>query len=753
MVMVLYAIGGTSAQRLEVVDDAGLVSVEWDTQPGVAYRLQGSGVLHSWSNVDGDSWLYGLGQRISYAVHSYDPGGGAGAPPIGDPPSSTHWFVITEHSARNKLLVSWGGDHAGQSLLARSDLPASLPPVLSVEVDDGAGGHYALSFFLAGGAWQDAFLTDPSLDQNNLDTDQLLELGKLTGAYSEIQNAINTGATAAQGSSVPSGGASSHYRLETSQPDSDGDGVPDATELGAHGTDPFHPDSDRDGILDGDEIAFGSDPNDPTSTPSGVDTSARIQTAVITITGDASSLTVSARLAGRQWEVVSMTGPGTQEMEVTRGVEYLFQLSLPGSGAATVDVAPKAPETEWKWHAEFGDGDLAVGGGGTSSPVGTDAPEKRLLPANIVPDDGEPGVTGDQIPSINGDEGEKHYVSPKKSAEIPNPHVVLIAENLTEEDFDANLEWEWEPMANASVDPENSTRIWVKRDAPGKTVVRLKKQEDDEVVDTMNVWVVWCEITAHPGTSEYLYLTQGGEYIASRAGIAKLPASVDDPEKYWRFSFRILPPSIITAEEKPDLEGERESPVPSEGNEDGEGEVYHVIYINAFAGSAQNKWDVSRAMQVTLDNPNLITKATLESGGEGYGNVFINQDPPKATDMVVAFPTDPVMGNDDVANLGDEDTNPYDPSNHPVLEHPVGEITSMDAPKLDFHKLWGTSGREFGQRAKFREFARVELWDEERKGATWFRISDYHGWYFTPKSVFDDPPAKWNDDGTSTGNE
>ena len=48
--------------------------------------------------------------------------------------------------------------------------------------------------------------------------------------------------------------------------DSDDDGVPDLEEAGTYSTDPRDPDTDGDGVTDLGEIAYGSDPTDPTST-------------------------------------------------------------------------------------------------------------------------------------------------------------------------------------------------------------------------------------------------------------------------------------------------------------------------------------------------------------------------------------------------------------------------------------------------------------------------------------------------------
>nr|MDJ0852344.1 hypothetical protein [Myxococcota bacterium] len=50
-------------------------------------------------------------------------------------------------------------------------------------------------------------------------------------------------------------------------PDSDGDGLDDGAEWDVWGTDPLDDDSDGDGFTDGAEVAAGSDPLDPGSTP------------------------------------------------------------------------------------------------------------------------------------------------------------------------------------------------------------------------------------------------------------------------------------------------------------------------------------------------------------------------------------------------------------------------------------------------------------------------------------------------------
>lgn len=71
-----------------------------------------------------------------------------------------------------------------------------------------------------------------------------------------------------------------------------------------------------------------------------------------------------------------------------------------------------------------------------------------LLPIRISPDDGMSGVLGDKVESCKGDGGEKHFVTPKKSADIAEDFVKLKAKGLNDAWLtpgDPNQLVEWDP--------------------------------------------------------------------------------------------------------------------------------------------------------------------------------------------------------------------------------------------------------------------------------------------------------------------
>lgn len=350
-----------------------------------------------------------------------------------------------------------------------------------------------------------------------------------------------------------------------------------------------------------------------------------------------------------------------------------------------------------------------------------------VIAADIVPDSGQSGTTGDLIASNKGASGEKHYVSPKKSNEIPDDFVVLKATGIAQDRFIELLEWD-----GGEAHPTDPMKRHVKRDRAAKTIVKIKVKQDGAEAVKMNVWVVWAITQPRVGTIKPLPDPDWFEY---RIGI--------EEDKNWRFKFTIEPAGIITDADRPALHGNADL----QKNVPGHNKPFPIDPDpNLKADTAINKWDVSRQLSVSLRNPGLITKAQLEEHFTGQWT----DGQPQNLHTPVPYPTNPVEGNDDPFTL-DEENNPYAVSNQMGLEHQIGEIASFDAPGWAVLNSWGkVADQEFVAMNNFREFARVQLWDGKRvNGNFWFRISDYGLWHHSLKAKFDLPTGKWKDNGSS----
>src|SRR6266851_2452571 len=112
-----------------------------------------------------------------------------------------------------------------------------------------------------------------------------------------------------------------------------------------------------------------------------------------------------------------------------------------------------------------------------------------LVPGRILADDNQRGVTGDLVASNLGRNGQQHYVSPKQAGNF----VVLKAVGPeASSNFAGNYAWEGDGQAVAG-SPEKRQ---IARDIPGKYQVSLRNLNTNTIVDTMNVWIVWCDMVS-----------------------------------------------------------------------------------------------------------------------------------------------------------------------------------------------------------------------------------------------------------------
>jgi hypothetical protein len=572
--------------------------------------------------------------------------------------------------------------------------------------------------------------------------------------------------------------------------DYDGDGISNWDEIHIHGTDPFNADADGDGVPDGAEIGAGTDPTDSGSAPdfwwqrttrdlqydfddyeppynTGILARNALWNAAINSTEQLSAPIPFPDLKGRLQELtfpstLSAT-EGASGLAVSEGISNL--LPNPPCYHATLNHQRHWLRTGTAWPEQYKKTvivltERTIDGVEQTPEVDT---EDVIIPANqlvsepfdvesgfvqnftgneshseqvtttpftveIEPDEGQSGTTGDVIPSNKGAVGEKHYVSPKKTTEIPDDFVVLKATGIEEDRFVELLEWE-----GGEAHPTDPMKRRVKRDAAAKTVVKIKVKQGGAEAAKMNVWVVWAIAQPRVGTVQPLPDPDWFEYRISI-----------EEDKNWRFKFTIQQPTIITDGDRPALHGAADprKKVP------GHNKPYPTDPDPQLkADTADFKWDVSRQMSISLRNPGLITKAQLEEHFTGQWT----DGQPQAVHTPVPYPQNPVEGNDDPFSA-DEENNPYAVSNQMGLEHESGEITSFDSPGWSVLNSWGSANdQEFVAMTNFREFSRVQLWDGKREnGEFWFRISNYGLWHHSLKAKFAAPPGKWNDNGSSS---
>jgi hypothetical protein len=328
------------------------------------------------------------------------------------------------------------------------------------------------------------------------------------------------------------------------------------------------------------------------------------------------------------------------------------------------------------------------------------------------------GVVGDVIPSILTTGGKGHFVSPKKTTAIPAENVVLtgLVTSAEGKTFEELYEWFVDGGSWGT-----SSTLYLPRSAADKMTVVIKKQVGGTVMAEMYVWIVWAEMASgYPVEGKGVF--DPDPHARWRIENEKDDASTRNP---FKFKWNIAPSEIFDRDQSdvPNLNDVADTQPPGASKN-------HPVQTDRPADSAEKKWDVSRKMQVTVRNPQLISKNQLM---QTIGNLADGQ--PSATAVIPwDFPKDSetggnadAAGNDD-SNSEDENDDPYsaytDPSNGASLSHSKGQVTSMDAPGFKALAHWATDdGMSYRVDINFKEFVRLEL-------KTWFRISDETEWYY-----------------------
>jgi len=358
----------------------------------------------------------------------------------------------------------------------------------------------------------------------------------------------------------------------------------------------------------------------------------------------------------------------------------------------------------------------------------------KLAPVDIAPDTSMAGVVGDVIKSATVGSVVRHFVSPKKTSEVAQDYVVLTATGIAAEQItpgNANQLFAWDATVGEAV-AGNPMKWRVRRDIAAKYPVKIKKIQDGSISSQMVVWVVWSDVTASPAEG-YQFQSKTnptGEIYGWAYSSSLLPV------KYWRFQFTIAPADIALSANNadiPNLMGGRITKPPG-------ADIPYYANAELPSDHAEFKWDVSRQVEVTVLNPDMILKNKFPQT-----TIFANQT--KAYDVSIHFPDNPVQGNDDpgAPTLRDEDDNPYAQfSSYPNLAHEPGQLSSSDRPEFTFLNSTGQNGASLAVIFNFREFARLNIagvGTEQTTGKGWYRISDYELWHYVMAGLYGEFPT------------
>lgn len=542
------------------------------------------------------------------------------------------------------------------------------------------------------------------------------------------------------------------WRVEISDVDSDEDGLSDFEE-GLIGTNPQSSDTDGDGISDAGEHEAGTSPTNPEYMPTiewflmtgnseqGV---TKEDTRTFTIPRGLSRVLVVATQSdeypyytGQQsdfddtlsWKIVPSVGANIEdEIHVNERHEDWEIDEV--SGHFFNGLAPAHYEKVKVIHAPW-DADVTVTVTLKATNVSDSALPSRvgvaLLPLRIAPDANMIGVIGDRIPSNKGIGGERHFVTPKKTTELPQDYVNLKVFGLAESWItpnDPNQLLEWVPgVGEAGEGGHNTWRV--KRDTAGKNVVKIRTLQEygEEEAYKYNVWTVWADKS----------VTQTGTGVFGRASNTTIDGTTSMSagwltDNRWLFRFTIQPSAIINdPEDWPDFRGNFSTPPP--------GDISEFTGLPLSLG-ANKKWDVARRVEERILNPGLKPQGKFAAGS---GSIYNSQ--PSADSIAVPLPSNPVIGNDD-SDVSDEDNAPYSVSTTEYLEHAIGQITSRDRPNIWMPEVGSSDGDTIEERCNFSEFARLEI------GEKWYRISDYLDWRFVLKVKM--VSGEWTNDGCET---
>ena len=338
--------------------------------------------------------------------------------------------------------------------------------------------------------------------------------------------------------------------------------------------------------------------------------------------------------------------------------------------------------------------DDAYAGGGTTTQ--TNAVGSQAIAADS-------GNVGGLVPSYlvahpqPGVTPQKHYVSPKSTADGPGDF--LAFESGLPPGMGASFHWVTDnpdqTLLPASGDA--TADVLVMRNQASHVQLQLVANGASTASDTMNVWVVWAEVTA---ARTFSNLSKHLSYQAENAGLGtynNIP---------WDYKAAIQPTAMFEkSQDVPDFTQQGNIPkVPNSGAK------------NTFDGKVipdpDFRWNLARQFREHDTCPTL-DKAGISYPAAGLIYQGIPYDGSKMAVSTTAqmgadgYPVDQVEAND-----GGKFRDPKDP-----YVPPLGETYDSDPPSFGILYRTGSVGDTAEFHVQFREFMRLAI------GSKWYRIS------------------------------
>jgi hypothetical protein len=316
-----------------------------------------------------------------------------------------------------------------------------------------------------------------------------------------------------------------------------------------------------------------------------------------------------------------------------------------------------------------------------------------LLPfpaVRIQPDANVAGVVGDMVKSFDTSSVVRHFVTPKKTTDVSQDYVELIADGVTATEFDEWYVWEGGEAGSAT------NKRKVKRDVASKTEIKIKTKQRGLVAAQMTVWVVWVTINATAVVP-----------IHTDVDVGPVNAKRTTTAVGWRFEGMIYPSAVTgNALDKPDMSAPPTgAPVPETSI------GAHVLDGFGYSNPGA-KWDMSRQWRWRTNAPSLSGTelgivSTVPVFNEFPNTGRFHQTTPNQG--MNKYPTNSLEGNDD---SGGAAQNPY-------ATLPLGMLLDTDFIQSHIASTAGSVGGVMESVKHFREFARLEI------NGKWYRISDY----------------------------